>query len=75
MYFSESYTQQMRDYLALLVSCVANYKLITCPFLTTGLSKTPCMPRIADWGGLMIGVPTIHSYLARILRDNTMVHK
>ena len=29
----------------------------TCPFLTTGLSKTPCMPRMADWGGLMMGVP------------------
>ena len=29
----------------------------TWPFLTTGLSKTPCIPRIADCGGLMIGVP------------------
>ena len=29
----------------------------TWPFLTTGLSKTPCMPRMADWGGLMMGVP------------------
>ena len=31
--------------------------IFTWPFLTTGLSKTPCMPRIADWGGLIIGVP------------------
>ena len=30
---------------------------LTCPFLTTGLSKDPCMPRMADCGGLMIGVP------------------
>ena len=31
--------------------------MTTWPFLTTGLSKTPCIPRIADCGGLMIGVP------------------
>ena len=30
---------------------------LTCPFLTTGRSKTPCMPRMADCGGLMMGVP------------------
>merc|ERR1719222_477338 len=32
-------------------------RITTWPFLTTGLSKTPCMPRMADWGGLMMGVP------------------
>merc|ERR1719347_2469048 len=32
-------------------------RIVTCPFLTTGLSKTPCIPRMADWGGLMMGVP------------------
>ena len=30
-------------------------RMTTCPCLTTGLSKTPCIPRMADWGGLMIG--------------------
>ena len=29
----------------------------TFPLIATGLSKVPCMPRIADCGGLMIGVP------------------
>merc|ERR1719273_2028183 len=32
-------------------------RITTCPFLTTGLSNVPCIPRIADWGGFMIGVP------------------
>jgi hypothetical protein len=27
--------------------------------MATGLSKIPCIPRIADCGGLMIGVPNI----------------
>ena len=31
----------------------------TFPFTATGLSKIPCIPRIADWGGLIIGVPNI----------------
>ena len=29
----------------------------TCPLRATGRSNIPCMPKIADWGGLMIGVP------------------
>ena len=32
---------------------------LTCPFLTTGLSKTPCMPKMADCGMLMMGVPNM----------------
>lgn len=31
--------------------------LHTLPFTATGRSNIPCMPRIADCGGLMIGVP------------------
>ena len=29
----------------------------TFPWIATGLSKIPCIPKIADWGGLIIGVP------------------
>lgn len=29
----------------------------TLPPIATGLSKMPCMPKMADWGGLMMGVP------------------
>lgn len=29
----------------------------TFPSTATGLSKMPCMPRMADCGGLMMGVP------------------
>ena len=31
----------------------------TLPPTATGLSKMPCMPKIADCGGLMIGVPNM----------------
>jgi hypothetical protein len=34
----------------------------TCPLTTTGRSTIPCIPRIADWGGLIIGVPIIDPY-------------
>lgn len=30
---------------------------LTFPLITTGLSKMPCIPRMADCGGLMMGVP------------------
>ena len=30
---------------------------LTLPLIATGLSKIPCIPRMADWGGLMMGVP------------------
>jgi hypothetical protein len=33
------------------------HRQLTSPFTATGRSKIPCMPKIADWGGLMIGVP------------------
>lgn len=29
------------------------------PPTATGLSKMPCMPKIADCGGLMMGVPNM----------------
>ena len=29
----------------------------TLPFTAIGRSNIPCIPRIADWGGLIIGVP------------------
>ena len=35
-------------------SCAATPTL---PPTATGLSKMACMPKMADWGGLMIGVP------------------
>lgn len=31
--------------------------LFTCPLMATGLSKVPCIPNIADCGGLIMGVP------------------
>ena len=31
----------------------------TLPLIATGLSRMACMPRMADWGGLMIGVPNM----------------
>lgn len=31
----------------------------TFPLIATGLSMIACMPRMADWGGLMMGVPNI----------------
>ncbi|KAH3858902.1 hypothetical protein DPMN_101546 [Dreissena polymorpha] len=31
----------------------------TLPLTATGRSKIPCMPKMADWGGLMIGVPNM----------------
>lgn len=38
-----------------------HYRLITrpptFPFIATGLSTMACMPRMADWGGLIMGVP------------------
>ena len=34
-------------------------KLHTFPFTATGLSKIACIPRMADCGGLMMGVPNI----------------
>lgn len=30
---------------------------LTFPFIATGLSNIPCIPKIALWGGLIIGVP------------------
>ena len=38
---------------------ISNTVLLTStfPLIATGLSKVPCMPRIADCGGLIIGVP------------------
>ena len=35
----------------------ANKMLHTLPLITTGRSNIPCMPRMADCGGLIIGVP------------------
>ena len=32
---------------------------LTFPLTATGLSTMACIPRIADWGGLIIGVPII----------------
>lgn len=32
-------------------------KPLTFPFIATGLSTMACMPRMADWGGLIMGVP------------------
>lgn len=29
----------------------------TCPLIATGRSKIPCIPKIDDCGGLIIGVP------------------
>merc|ERR1740124_1807032 len=31
-------------------------RMTTCPLMATGRGKMPCMPRIADCGGLMMGV-------------------
>lgn len=33
--------------------------ILTLPPMATGRSKMPCMPKIADCGGLMIGVPNM----------------
>lgn len=33
------------------------YYTSTLPLIATGRSNTPCIPKIADCGGLMIGVP------------------
>ena len=38
--------------------------------MATGLSKTPCIPSIADCGGLMIGVPNIEPYTPPLLMVN-----
>lgn len=37
--------------------CISAHITLTLPFIATGRSKMPCMPRMADWGGLMMGVP------------------
>uniref|UniRef100_A0A6B0UJ95 Uncharacterized protein n=1 Tax=Ixodes ricinus TaxID=34613 RepID=A0A6B0UJ95_IXORI len=34
-------------------------RISTFPATLTGRSKTACMPRMADWGGLMMGVPNM----------------
>ena len=33
------------------------FDCLTSPLIATGLSKVPCIPKMADWGGLIIGVP------------------
>lgn len=37
----------------------SSHNSFTFPLIATGLSMIACMPRMADWGGLMIGVPNI----------------
>lgn len=32
-------------------------RYFTCPFKAIGLSNMPCIPKIEDCGGFMIGVP------------------
>ena len=39
--------------------CGLTIQSLTFPLTATGLSTMACIPRIADWGGLMIGVPII----------------
>ena len=42
----------------------------TFPPMATGLSKMPCMPRMADWGGLMMGVPNMEPNTPPLLMVN-----
>jgi hypothetical protein len=61
------------------LSCAEHFrgKGLTCPFLTTGRSKTPCMPRMADWGGLIIGVPNREPNTPPLLQKKStlIIHK
>lgn len=38
-------------------TCICGHIILTLPLMATGRSKMPCMPRMADCGGLMMGVP------------------
>lgn len=42
----------------------------TLPPTATGLSKMPCMPKIADCGGLIIGVPNMDPNTPPLLMVN-----
>ena len=45
--------------MGLIGQCGRTIQSLTFPLTATGLSTIACIPRIADWGGLMIGVPII----------------
>ena len=45
--------------MGLIGQCGRTIQSLTFPLTATGLSTMACIPRIADWGGLMIGVPII----------------
>lgn len=50
--FTKVYVYDISHYRSFLNECPSTW-----PLRATGRSNIPCIPRIADWGGLMIGVP------------------
>ena len=63
MVISESYIHHWTD-LNLQLTYVQTihtqkHVIVTIPFTATGRSIVACIPNMADWGGLIIGVPNI----------------